>query len=213
MNIKGAVFDADGTLLDSLSIWDTIASDYLKDNGFVPEEGLDQKIAAWSIDETVTYFQTAYGLSKDSRTIRREIHERLYYFYQNGVKLKGGVKEVLQDLNDRRVKMIVATGSEESLIRSALENNGVMDLFKGIVSCDAYGPKTDGKIYTAALQLLGTDVHETAVFEDELGALKTAKNMDFVTIGVYDRHQKEQTKIKETSDLYLKDWRMPVFHM
>ena len=52
MNIKGAVFDADGTLLDSLSIWDTIASDYLKDNGFVPEEGLDQKIAAWSIDET-----------------------------------------------------------------------------------------------------------------------------------------------------------------
>ena len=42
MRIRGAVFDVDGTLLDSMRVWDTIGEDYLRSIGYEPKENLKE---------------------------------------------------------------------------------------------------------------------------------------------------------------------------
>ena len=40
--IQGAVFDVDGTLLDSMEIWENLSERYLESMGVKPEPGLSR---------------------------------------------------------------------------------------------------------------------------------------------------------------------------
>ena len=39
--MKGAIFDMDGTLLDSMQVWVHVGEQYLRNRGIEPEEGLE----------------------------------------------------------------------------------------------------------------------------------------------------------------------------
>ena len=61
-NIKGAIFDLDGTLVDSMWIWEQIDIDYLNEKGYEMPQNLKDEINHLSFQETAVYFKNRFHL-------------------------------------------------------------------------------------------------------------------------------------------------------
>ena len=205
--IRGAIFDLDGTLLDSMSIWDTIGEDYLRSLGIEPRENLAEAFKTFTLEESAEYYRTHYGVTLSVEEIVNGENGMIEDFYRNTVSLKKGVPEFLAKLSDNGVKMCVATVTDKYLAEAALTRLNVRRYFSGIVTTAEVGcGKNDPSIYRKALAYLGTEKHETLVFEDVLHALMTAKNDGFPVAAVYDKHEEKQEKLKEIADIYIEDF-------
>lgn len=204
--IKGAIFDIDGVLLDSMGIWDDLGARYLRSLGKIPEEGLNKILFSMSMEQGAEYLNEHYGLNKSVKETVDGIGRMLedYYFYE--VLLKPGAKEVLEFLKSKNIKMAAATSSPRTHIEKALSRNGLLGYIDKIYTTGEVGvSKHSPDIYNLAADYLKTKPEETLVFEDSLYALKTAKEAGYVTVGVYDeKGESDQEGLKNQADLYLK---------
>ena len=207
----GAIFDLDGTVIDSMMIWDTVAEDYLISLGIQPEENLHQDTESFTIKQTAGYFQKHYGITLSTERIFADWKAIIALKYKTMATLKPGIKDYLCYLKDKGVIVCAATATDRDISRETIERLGILDCFSNIFSCDENGRgKDDPDIYRRALEFLGTKKEETVVFEDTLFALKTAKKDGFVTVGVYDRFEKRQNEIETLVDYYVRDFNDPV---
>ena len=201
---EGVIFDVDGTLLDSMYIWENVAAEYLKSRGATPQPGLNDDLAALGGHEIPDYFRVEYGLRETANTIQRGINKLLedYYFYN--APLKAGVLTVLGALNELGVKMCVATATDRRLIEPALLRCGILDFFGRIFTCgEESTSKRHPDIYLRAAEYLGTHIAETLVVEDALYAIKSAKGAGFPVAAVYDiTAEDKQEEIKSICDHY-----------
>lgn len=206
--MRGAIFDVDGTLLDSMFIWDTIGGGYLRSIGFRPKENLNETFKNMSLLQAARYYREEYGVPYSEEEIMRGVNARIETYYRCDVLPKDGVCDFLQKLADRGVRMCIATATDEPLIGAALARCGIDQYFSGIFTCNSVGHgKDEPVIYREAMRCLGTDRADTVVFEDALYALETAKADGFITAGVYDDHEKNQGKIKLLADYYMENYR------
>ena len=203
-NIKGAIFDMDGILLDSMPIWESIASDFLRSRGVTPRDGLNKELLALGGHEIPMYFQTEYGITESVGQIERAMHRLLEDFYFHTAPLKDGVVDVLEGMRTREIKMCVATATDKVLAVPALKRCGIIDYFGRIFTCgEEKTSKNSPEIYIRAAAFLGTEIAETLVFEDSLYAIKSAKSAGFPIAGVYDlAAHNQQDEIKNICDFY-----------
>lgn len=205
--IKGAIFDADGTLLDSMSVWDTIGEKYLQSIGYKPREDLAKIFKKMNLHQAACYYREEYGVSLSVNEITDGVNNMLRQYYLTETKLKPGVTDFLARLNKHGVKMCVATASDRELISGALYRLGVSEYFAEIFTCASSGNGKDSpEIYRQAAEFMNTSRADTLVFEDALYTLRTASADGFITVGVYDCHEPEQDRVKETSDIYLTEY-------
>ena len=205
--IKGAIFDLDGTLIDSMFIWDTFGEDYLRTLGITPRENLAETFKTFTLEQSAKYYQNHYDVKLSVDEIVDSINNMVAEIYQTKVTLKSGVKDFLERLHKSGVKMCVATVTDRSVAESVLKRLGVFEYFLQIFTCAEVGcSKESPEIYRYALNYLGTAKEETVVFEDVLHALTTAENDGFKTAAVYDAHELQQDKMKEIADYYITDF-------
>ena len=202
--IKGAIFDLDGTLLDSMWIWDTIGEVYLRSLGIEPRENLAETFKTFTLEKAAEYFRKHYGVTQTVAQIVDGVNGMVEKFYQDTVPLKKGVHEFLERFSENDIKMCVATVTDRYLVEAALERLEIRDYFSEIfttaeVGCD----KTATQIYRTALAHLGTKKSETVVFEDAYHALMTAKNDGFPVAAVYDAHESRQSQMRSAADYYI----------
>ena len=204
--IKGAIFDVDGVLLDSMGIWDDLGARYLRSLDKIPEEGLNKILFSMSMEQGAEYLNEHYGLNKSVKETVEGIGRMLedYYFYE--VLLKPGAKEILEFLKSKSIKMAAATSSPRTHIEKALSRNGLLGYIEKIYTTSEVGvSKHSPDIYNLAADFLKTKREETLVFEDSLYALNTAKEAGFVTVGVFDeKGESNQAELENQADLYLK---------
>lgn len=205
--IKGAIFDLDGTLLDSMYIWDTIGADYLRSLGIEPKEDLTETFKTFSLEQSAHYYREHYQVMLSVEEIITGVNDMVADYYINTVPLKSGVKEFLMKLQAHDVKMCIATVTDRHLVEAALKRCGVRGFFSEIFTCAQVGrSKEDPLIYRTAQEHLGTDKKETVVFEDSAHALKTAKTDGFLAVAVYDAHEDNQEELRRISDYYIEDF-------
>ncbi len=208
--IKGAIFDLDGTLLDSMFLWDSIAEDYLRSLDILPKENLNKAFEGFTMADAANYYRTHYGVALSVEEIIDGVNAMIAHKYETEAKLKPGAAEYLLFLRERGVKICVATATDRTIVERTLGRLGVLDFFEGIFTCAEVGRGKDKPdIYRAALDILGTKKEETLVFEDALFALKTAKADGFFTVGVYDKFEKRQAELARLADVYIRDFRDP----
>ena len=206
MRIRGAIFDVDGTLLDSMFIWDTIGEAYLRSIGYQPKENLNETFKNMSLHQAARYYQTEYGVTRSIDEIMDGVNAMLERYYRFEVPLKPGVAELLERLQQDGVKLCIATATDRHLVEAALDRCGVLSCFGEIFTCDEVGHgKDEPDIFEAALRFLGTRREETLVFDDALYAVRTAKEAGFPVAAVYDSHERSQAEVRARSDLYLED--------
>lgn len=209
--LTGAIFDFDGTLLDSMFIWDTIGEDYLRTLGKEPHEDLKETFMTLTLEEAAEYYREHYKVTLSVTEIMDSINAMVEGIYRTKVTLKPGVMAYLRLLKERGVKMCVATVTDRYLVEDTLERLGILHYFSEIFTCAEVGYGKDKPIiYQKALEHLGTAKEETFVFEDSLFALETAKIDGFPTVGVYDMHESRQEEMKRLADCYVRSFEEPV---
>ena len=205
--IKGAIFDLDGTILDSMFIWDTIGEDYLRSLGIKPKEILKETFKTLTLEQSAHYYRENYGITLSVDEIIDDVNKMVERYYTETVKLKPGIEVFLEKLKVKGVKMCIATVTDRHLVEAALNRLGVRDYFSEIFTCASVGhSKEDPHIYREAQKHIGTAKNETVVFEDALHALKTAKADGFIAAGVFDIHEENQAELKITADHYIEDY-------
>ncbi len=206
--IKGAIFDFDGTLVDSMFIWDTFGENYLRTLGKEPRENLTETFKTFTLEQAAEYYREHYGVTLSVGKIVDGVNEMVAEIYRTNVTLKDGVREFLEGLRSQGVKMCVATVTDRAIVEDVLVNLGIREYFAEILTCAEVGyNKETPHIYRAALEVLGMKKDETVVFEDVLHALVTAKNDGFHVAAVYDEHESRQTEMKANGDYYITDFK------
>ncbi len=205
--IKGAIFDLDGTILDSMFIWDTIGEDYLRSLGIEPKENLKETFKTFTLKQSAEYYRKKYGVTLSVQEIVNGVNKMVESYYAETVKLKSGIDVLLKKLKADGVKMCVATVTDKALVEAALNRLGVREYFSAIFTCAEVGQsKETPEIYRKALKHLETPKSETVVFEDALHAIRTAKGDGFLVAAVYDEHEQNQEEVKKISDYYITDF-------
>lgn len=203
MYLKGAIFDIDGTVLDSIYIWDTVAADYLRSIGIVPKEGLRETIKTMSMNEAAEYLREDYSVTYSENEIALAVNHMIERRYFEEVSPKVDAKEFLADLQAQGVAICAATSTDEYLVKAALERNDMLKYFSKIFTCSQVGKgKTEPDIFDAALLHLGTPKEETIIFEDSLYAIETAKKAGYTVAAIYDRFEPDQDEIKKLANYY-----------
>ena len=106
--LKGAIFDLDGTLLDSMFIWDTIGEDYLRTLGKEPHENLKEAFMTLTLEEAAEYYREHYGVTLSVKEIVDGVNAMVEGIYRTKVTPKSGVTDYLRLLKDNGVKMCIA---------------------------------------------------------------------------------------------------------
>jgi len=203
--ITGAIFDLDGTLLDSNGYWDRAPDAYLRTLGKKAGSELAKTIFTMTLPEAAAYMTREYGLHQSGEEIMAGINRAMERFYLTEVPLKEGAREALDFLQHLGIPMAVASVTDRPLVEAALTRFGLLGYFRTIVTTADVGVgKQAPDVYLRAAETLGSPPGKTLVFEDALHALETARRAGFRTAGVYDPASEScQERIRSVSDLYL----------
>lgn len=204
-NIKGAIFDLDGTLLDSLGVWKDIDIKFLSKRGFDVPEDYAKNISALSFREVAEYTVRYFELRETAEEIMDEWFYMSKIEYGSNIFLKPYAKEFLFMLKNSGVKLCTATNLPDELSNAALINNGIYDLFDAFCETQEVGKsKQFPDVFYLAAQKLNVPADECAVFEDIPHNILSAKTAGMYTCGVYDSHAEYyKQELQKCSDIYI----------
>ena len=207
--IKGVIFDLDGTLLNSMPVWENLGELYLKSLGIEAEPDLGRELFTMSMGQAADYIIGHYGLKIDRERVMEGIVREVQDFYAEKVPLKAGARDFLEEFRERQLPMVIVTSGERQLAEDALKRLGIYNWFDGIYTCTEFGTdKNHPDIYNAVSLMMDADPKDILVFEDAYHAVKTAKDAGFVTAAVYDQsNDRDLKKIWESADYYLPEFK------
>ena len=208
MNIKAAIFDMDGTLVDSLMLWDVLWSSfgtaYLQDPAFRPRTEDDKTVRTLTLKDAMELIHRNYGIGSSGAELLDHANRMMLDFYANRVALKPGVKEFLQQCKAQGVKMCIASATAPDLLDVAMKHCGLEKYFLRVFSCGTIGKgKEHPDVFDAAHAYLGSEKESTWVFEDSFVALQTAQKAGYQTVGIYDPYNFCLGKMPEVSTEYI----------
>ena len=204
-DIKGAIFDMDGVLLDSMPMWDHAGEMYLAGQGIEAEPDLEKVLFTMTMQKGAEYIRDHYGLKLTADEIIDGINETVRDFYANKAVPKNGVLKFLRMLKSHNIPVTVATSTDRCHVEAALSRNGLMEYVDKIFTCSevGVGKAASPKIYELAAEFMGTKVGESFVFEDAYHAAETAQNAGFTVVGLYDESSRDmQAELKVHCNYY-----------
>ena len=205
--LNGIIFDFDGTLFDSMFIWDTAGESYLRSIGKEPEADLQKVLKPMSLLQSAQYIREKYDIPLSVEDIMDGINRTVEVFYFHTVEPKPGVIDFLEELHHRNIKMCIATATDRYQVEAALQRCKMRHFFSEIFTCTEVGSGKDRPdIFRKAMEHLQTDRINTAVVEDAYHAAFTAKQDGFLVVGVYDSHESRQQELLQIADVFLPDY-------
>jgi len=165
---EGAIFDLDGTLLDSMYVWHHVDDLFFEKRGMAVPEDYGRALAGKSYRESAEYTIERFGFTESWEEIVEEWTQMAIDEYSHHVKLKPCAREYLLALKASGVKLAVATALPEYLYRPCLENLGILGWFDALCSTDETGGrgKAKGEVFLLAAKRLNLEAEKCAVFED-----------------------------------------------
>ena len=205
MAIQGAIFDMDGTLLDSMHLWRGWDVRYLQTLGITPTPEQSEKMTGMMLEELGEYIPKTFHLDLSPKEVIDGVNRMQEPGYFQEVTVKPTVRDTLEELRRRGVPMVLATATERYLTEGALDRLDLAKYFLKIFTChEMHKSKYEPDIFLAAGAFLGTPKESTWIFEDTLYSIRGAKLSGCPVAGVEDKwsaHNREE--IRETCDLYL----------
>ena len=206
--IKAAIFDLDGTILDSMPMWMTCGERYILSLGKKPETGLGEKLLSLSMKEGADYLRKNYGLKFSDEEIYSGVDAVLEKSYAKEVQFKKGAADFLQKLRDSGTKIALCTNTDRILFSRALERLNAQKYFDLIFTTSEMGvSKAHRRAFYYVCQSLGSRPEETWVFEDALYSIQTAARAGLKTCAIYDvSSERDREQIKECCTVFCKDY-------
>ncbi len=207
--IKGVIFDMDGTLIDSMWVWEEVDVDYVKRYQLVEPEGFYEAIEGMSFTDVAKYYKKTFPQIRDSvEQIKADWMEMGYRLYRDEVELKSGVKEFLEELKKRGIKIGIATSNDRDMTEMVLEARGILQEFDAICTSDEVKiGKPAPDVYLKAAEDLGVDPKDCLIFEDVPAGLMAGKSAGMKTCAVADKFSEDQIEKKRAlADYFIQDY-------
>ena len=205
---KGAIFDLDGTLLDSMHIWHDVDEEFFRRRNLKVTKEYVDIIKNMHLPAAAVYTKEKYNIQESVDEIVDEWLDLCAQGYLNNVDLKDGVYEYLKLLHNKGIKMAFATASEKVVCEETLKKQGIFDFFSSYAYVSEINiGKTEPDIYLLASERIGVEPHDCIVFEDIIEGIRGAKKGGFTTCGVYDKSSaKDEDEIRKIADYYIKSF-------
>ncbi|MFP3154106.1 HAD family phosphatase [Lachnospiraceae bacterium ZAX-1] len=206
--VKAYIFDLDGTLLNSMGIWEQIDRAFLKKRGLVSTPDYIRQISSMSFPEAAKYTIDLFGLKDSPDDLMNEWNEMTVHAYGNTIPLKPGAREYLLKVKATGAKIALATSATRILCNVALAHHGIAELFDVICFTEEvdFG-KSRPDIFLLATEKLNVRCEDCIVFDDVLAAIMSAKSIGMTTCGVYDESSKSDfEQIAQLADAVVYDW-------
>ncbi|MBR5975947.1 MAG: HAD family phosphatase [Clostridiales bacterium] len=207
---KAAIFDLDGTLLDSMWVWKKIDAEFLERRGHRVTQDYTDAIKAMGWEEGARYTIERYGLSETTQQVIDAWFDMSEEYYRSHIPMKPGAKEYLSFLHEHGVPMAIATSMEpQKNIDVVIRANGLSDYFQNVtMNSEVTRGKGFPDIYLLAASRMGVEPSDCAVFEDILAAIRGAGSGGFQTVGIYDDiSEGEWPVIQKEATLAVRSWR------
>ena len=203
---KYAVFDMDGTVLDSMFIWDRLIDDVLKKLDIGNDLSVRSDILTLNMEDTADYLIDRFGFPYSNQEMIDIINEEALEQYMRDARPKEAIDRYLDKLHKYGIKTAIVTATDREIADPVLRKFGLYDRFDLIVTCtEEKLDKNTPEIYLRTFEKLGaTDMKDCVVFEDALHCVVTTVGAGLYTVGVEDEVAKPSAdKIRETADVYI----------
>lgn len=205
--MKKYLFDFDGTLVDSMSVFVDVLLGMLDEEKIPYGDDMVKILTPLGLAGIARYF-VELGVKGTEEEIAERIMVPMRVEYKNNIPAKKNVIETLKKLKAQGADLNVLTASPHQTLDPCLRRLGLFDIFTNVWSCDDFGTtKADPEIYKMAAQRLGVSVSEVLFIDDNLNADKTAKQAGMTVFGIYDKYSEEYAdEMKEVCDGYIYDF-------
>lgn len=205
MKISAAIFDCDGTILDSMPMWNSVFVSWLKSHHIPNAAALAHKYEYMNFQDECYFFHDNFGVGDSREAALAELQAMVRRAYERDVVPFKGAKTWLKTLRAAHIPMIVASSTTVDLLEAALSYHGLRDYFEDILyTGDIGADKTHPDVYLAACKQLGQPLSETWVFEDAPFGVQTAYQAGFPTVCMFNDHDgRDETFLRNTCDLFI----------
>ena len=213
MDFKNAIFDMDGTLIDSMSVWRHVQADIIEDMygvKFTEEER--ETLVHLYYTEFITYAGKLKGIEVSYNDVAEESYRRMPEKYINGeISVKPYVLDYLKLLKSKGIGTALATATRKEICVPYLKISGIYPYLDCIYTTedDAKEDKHhSSKVYDLALEHLKGTKEDTVVFEDVLYCIKTLKNNNYRVYAIADKCQGDEVSdIKKLSEKFIESYK------
>ncbi|MBN2830142.1 MAG: HAD family phosphatase [Candidatus Cloacimonetes bacterium] len=206
--MTAVIFDLDGTLIDSMGIWEDVDKKFLGSRGIEIPIGLFDSIPQGnSYTGMAAYFKERFNLPESIEEIMQEWTDSVYSHYCCSIALKPGAVEVLEFLKRKNIPLAIGTSNSLELAEAVLKRNQIYSYFSFIqTGCSGIKGKPYPDIYIAASTGLGIDPSEIIVIEDTIAGIRAGNNAEMFTIGIHDKWaEKEHEAMKREADRFFQN--------
>ena len=210
MDFQCAIFDLDGTLINSTGVWNKVDEDFFNRRNVIMPPEFPQVIKTHTLMSGAVYIKDRLSLPESPEDIVKEWHDAAVFAYHNEVRIKPYVKELLELLKQEYgYKIGLATSNTHELYDQCLINNGIYDYFDSFTQSDEVERlKGFPDIYEKSAERMGVPKEECIVFEDVYQAVKGARMGNFFTVAVEDSASADdREEIIKIADVYIKSFR------
>ena len=206
--IKAVIFDLDGTLVDSMWIWEDIDIEFLGRYGIEHPENFQKVLNGMSFTETAEYFKERFQIPDSVETIKSTWNAMAYDKYMNEVPLKEGVLEFIKALKNKGIKLGIASSNSIELVTAIIKRFDLEFYFDTInTSCEVPKGKPAPDIYLLTADNLKVQPKECLVFEDVIQGIQAGKNANMRVCAVEDAYSVDSLDEKVAlADYYIKSF-------
>lgn len=208
--LGGAIFDCDGTLLDSMPMWNSAFTGLCARHGLVATDDLRREVEPITLGQSCELLHERYGLGESAQALLDELEAWVEEQYATNVTELPGARAFVESVAAAGVPMVIATSTTSRLVRGALRVHGLDGYFDDVV-CTA--EVRDGRdkeypdVYLEALERLGTPLSETWVFEDAPFGVMTSRRAGFHVAAVHNDHDgRPEALLRSWADIYSEDY-------
>ena len=189
MPIEGAIFDCDGTLLDSMPMWTNTCVSLLKRYGVDNAEQVFLEQESLDMDKKCFWYHEHLGIGESGEALLGELWGMVEHAYRTSVQPFPGCREFLETLAAANIPMVIASSTPPELLRIALGAHGLLDFFGELILAGDVGRgKEYPDVYLAACERLGTSREKTWVFEDAPFGIRSAARVGFPVAALLNDH-------------------------